>query len=144
MLDIRGTLKCRVYNCYPGIYRLYFLASQLGIKPGEVCVSNKKYLDRYRAIKRQNSPWYILLHTKSNRRNKHKKQRRIPTEKEIMKSQYYNEIVAIPEEVIERVRDKWFDITVKSSIILPIIKEGSKIPNSLLYNDEYWKKSTVL
>jgi hypothetical protein len=45
--------------------------------------------------------------------------------------------VKIYEEEVRE--EEWFTQNVKASIILPIIKERSKIPNSLIYVDEYWK-----
>jgi hypothetical protein len=48
-------------------------------------------------------------------------------------------MVRIGENEMEDNKEKWFTQNIKASIILPIIKERSKIPNSLIYVDEYWK-----
>ena len=136
MLDIEGTIECRVYQYGSGFFQIYILASTLGIEPGEVFLANDKFLNPY--IK---SEWYVKLYTNSVRKkNRHKrKYRRVDriTDEVLAESVFYNEVAKINEEEVRE--EEWFTQNVKASIILPIIKERSKIPNYLIYVDEYWK-----
>ena len=129
MLDIGGTIECKVYQHDPGFFQIYILAESLGIEPG----------DSYSRNYRKDGDWYIRLYANSiSKKNKNKRKRRnlkkIP-EFALLNSIYYNEAINIWWEMDER----WFIQDVKASILLPIIKEKSKIPNSLIYVDEYWR-----
>ena len=129
MLDIGGTIKCRVYQYDSGLFQIYIKAESLGIEPGIVFLSNHR-----NAV----GDWHIRLYANTvSRKNKNKRKRRdlkkIP-EFALFNSVYYNEAIKIWWEDDER----WFIQDIKASIILPIIKERSKIPNSLIYVDEYW------
>lgn len=131
MLDIGGVIKCRVYQYDSGFFQIYILAESLGIEPGIVFLSNYR-----NAV----GDWYIRLYANSvSRKNKNKRKRRdlkkIP-EFALLNSVYYNEAVKIWWEDID---ESWFIQDIKASILLPIIKERSKIPNGLIYVDEYWK-----
>jgi hypothetical protein len=138
MLDIGGTIECRVYQYDSGFFQIYILASTLGIEPGDTFLANDKFLKPYRDIEGE---WYVKLYTNSVRKkNRHKrKYKRVDriTDEVLAESVFYNEVVKIYEEEVRE--EEWFTQNVKASIILPIIKERSKIPNSLIYVDEYWK-----
>ena len=138
MLDIGGTIECRVYQWSPGFFQIYILASTLGIEPGDTFLANDKFLKPYRDIEGE---WYVKLYTNSVRKkNRHKrKYKRVDriTDEVLAESVFYNEVVKIYEEEVRE--EEWFTQNVKASIILPIIKSRSKIPNSLIYVDEYWK-----
>ena len=138
MLDIGGTIECRVYQYDSGFFQLYISAESLGIEPGEVVLSNDRFLRPYRGIEGE---WYVKLYTNSVRKkNRHKrKYKRVDriTDEVLAESVFYNEVVKIYEEEVRE--EEWFTQNVKASIILPIIKSRSKIPNSLIYVDEYWK-----
>jgi hypothetical protein len=138
MLDIGGTIECRVYQWSPGFFQIYILASTLGIEPGDTFLANDKFLKPYRDIEGE---WYVKLYTNSvGKKNLHKrKYKRVDriTEKVLAESVFYNEMAKIYEEEVRE--EEWFTQNIKASIILPIIKSRSKIPNSLIYVDEYWK-----
>ena len=138
MLDIGGVIECRVYQYNPGFFQIYILASTLGIEPGDTFLAYDKFLKPYRDIEGE---WYVRLYTNSMRKkNRHKrKHKRVDriTDKVLTESVFYNEVVKIYEEKVRE--EEWFTQNVKASIILPIIKSRSKIPNSLIYVDEYWK-----
>lgn len=138
MLDIGGTIECRVYQYDSGFFQIYILASTLGIEPGNTFLANDKFLKPYHDIEGE---WYIKLYTNSVRKkNRHKrKYKRVDriTDEVLAESVFYNEVVKIYEEEVRE--EEWFTQNVKASIILPIIKSRSKIPNSLIYVDEYWK-----
>ena len=138
MLDIGGVIECRVYQWSSGFFQIYILASTLGIEPGDTFLANDKFLKPYRDIEGE---WYVKLYTNSVRKkNRHKrKYKRVDriTDEVLAESVFYNEVVKIYEEEVRE--EEWFTQNVKASIILPIIKERSKIPNSLIYVDEYWK-----
>jgi hypothetical protein len=130
MLDIGGTIKCRVYQYDSGFFQVYIKAESLGIEPGIVFLSNHR-----NAV----GDWYIRLYANTvSRKNKNKRKKRdlkkIP-EFALLNSVYHNEAIKIWWENDER----WFIQDIKASILLPIIKERSKIPNGLVYKDEYWK-----
>jgi hypothetical protein len=138
MLDIGGTIECRVHQWSPGFFQIYILASTLGIEPGDTFLANDKFLKPYRDIEGE---WYVKLYTNSVRKkNRHKrKYKRVDriTDEVLAESVFYNEVTKIYEEEVRE--EEWFTQNVKASIILPIIKSRSKIPNSLIYVDEYWK-----
>ena len=138
MLDIGGVIECRVYQYDSGFFQIYILASTLGIEPGDTFLANDKFLKPYRDIEGE---WYVKLYTNSVRKkNRHKrKYKRVDriTDEVLAESVFYNEVVKIYEEEVRE--EEWFTQNVKASIILPIIKSRSKIPNSLIYVDEYWK-----
>ena len=138
MLDIGGTIECRVYQYDSGFFQIYILASTLGIEPGDTFLANDKFLKPYRDIEGE---WYVKLYTNSVRKkNRHKrKYKRVDriTDEVLAESVFYNEVTKIYEEEVRE--EEWFTQNVKASIILPIIKSRSKIPNSLIYVDEYWK-----
>ena len=138
MLDIGGTIECRVYQYDSGFFQIYILASTIGIEPGDTFLANDKFLKPYRDIEGE---WYVRLYTNSVRKkNRHKrKYKRVDriTDEVLAESVFYNEVVKIYEEEVRE--EEWFTQNIKASIILPIIKEWSKIPNSLIYVDEYWK-----
>lgn len=138
MLDIRGVIECRVYQYDSGFFQIYILASTLGIKPGDTFLANDKFLKPYRDIEGE---WYVKLYTNSVRKkNRHKrKYKRVDriTDEVLAESVFYNEVTKISEEEVRE--EEWFTQNVKASTILPIIKSRSKIPNSLIYVDEYWK-----
>ena len=138
MLDIGGTIECRVYQYDSGFFQIYILASTLGIEPGDTFLANDKFLKPYRDIEGE---WYVRLYTNSMRKkNRHKrKYKRVDriTDEVLAESVFYNEVAKIYEEEVSE--EEWFTQNIKASIILPIIKERSKIPNSLIYKDEYWK-----
>ena len=74
------------------------------------------------------------------KKNRHKrKYRRVDriTDEVLAESVFYNEVAKINEEEVRE--EEWFTQNVKASIILPIIKSRPKIPNYLIYVDEYWK-----
>ena len=138
MLDIGGTIECRVYQYDSGFFQIYILASTIGIEPGDTFLANDKFLKPYRDVE---GKWYVKLYTNSVRKkNRHKrKYKRVDriTDEVLAESVFYNEVVKIYEEEVRE--EEWFTRNVKASIILPIIKSRSKIPNSLIYVDEYWK-----
>lgn len=138
MLDIGGVIECRVYQYDSGFFQIYILASTLGIEPGDTFLANDKFLRPYRGIEGE---WYVKLYTNSVRKkNRHKrKYKRVDriTDEVLAESVFYNEVVKIYEEEVRE--EEWFTQNVKASIVLPIIKSRSKIPNSLIYVDEYWK-----
>ena len=138
MLDIGGTIECRVYQYDSGFFQIYILASTLGIEPGDTFLANDKFLKPYSDIEGE---WYVRLYTNSVRKkNCHKrKYKRVDriTDEVLAESVFYNEVTKIYEGEVRE--EEWFTQNVKASIILPIIKERSKIPNSLIYVDEYWK-----
>jgi hypothetical protein len=138
MLDIGGTIECRVYQYDSGFFKIYILASTLGIEPGDTFLANDKFLNPYRDIEGE---WYVKLYTNSVRKkNRHKrKYKRVDriADEVLAESVFYNEVTKINEEEVRE--EEWFTQNVKASIILPIIKERSKIPNSLIYVDEYWR-----
>ena len=142
MLDIGGVLRCRIYQHTPGFFQIYIPADLLGIEPGEVMISNDKFLESY-CDHKPGERWYIRLYVNRvwklgrNKRKYWKRLNQIPDDV-LPKSEYYNEGVKIVEEELER--EEWFEQDIKTSILLPIIKERSKIPNSLIYVDEYWKQ----
>ena len=138
MLDFGGVLRCRIYQHTPGFFQIYILASTLGIEPGDTFLANDKFLKPYRNIEGE---WYVKLYTNSVRKkNRHKrKYKRVDriTDEVLAESVFYNEVTKIYEEEVRE--EEWFTQNIKASIILPIIKSRSKIPNSLIYVDEYWK-----
>ena len=138
MLDIGGVIECRVYQYDSGFFQIYILASTLGIEPGDTFLANDKFLKPYRDIEGE---WYVKLYTNSVRKkNRHKrKYKRVDriTDEVLAESVFYNEVTKIYEGEVRE--EEWFTQNVKASIILPIIKSRSKIPNSLIYVDEYWK-----
>ena len=138
MLDIGGVIECRVYQYCSGFFQIYILASTLGIEPGDTFLANDKFLKPYRNVEGE---WYVKLYTNSVRKkNRHKrKYKRVDriTDEVLAESVFYNEVVKIYEEEVRE--EEWFTQDIKASIILPIIKSRSKIPNSLIYVDEYWK-----
>ena len=127
MLDIGGTIKCRVYQYDSGFFQIYIKAESLGIEPGIVFLSNHR---------NEVGDWYIRLYATRKNKNKRKRQdlKKIP-EFALLNSGYCNEAIKIWWEDDEG----WFIQDIKASILLPIIKERSKIPNGLVYKDEYWK-----
>ena len=138
MLDIGGTIECRVYQYDSGFFQIYILASTLGIEPGDTFLANDKFLKPYRYIEGE---WYVKLYTNSVRKKslhkrKYKRVDRI-TDEVLAESVFYNEVTKIYEGEVRE--EEWFTQNVKASIILPIIKSRSKIPNGLIYKDEYWK-----
>ena len=143
MLDIGGTIECKVYQHDPGFFQLYISAESLGIEPGEVVLSNDRFLRTYRDSDYVEGDWYIRLYTScASKRNRNKRKFRVREkvpESVLLDSIFYNEMVRIGEDEREDNKEKWFTQNVKASIILPIIKSRSKIPNSLIYVDEYWK-----
>ena len=138
MLDIGGTIECRVYQYDSGFFQIYILASTLGIEPGDTFLANDKFLKPYRDIEGE---WYVKLYTNSVRKkNRHKrKYKRVDriTDEVLAESVFYNEVTKIYEEEVRE--EEWFTQDIKASILLPVIKERSKIPNGLIYVDEYWK-----
>ena len=138
MLDIGGVIECRVYQYDSGFFQIYILASTIGIEPGDTFIANDKFLKPYRDIEGE---WYVKLYTNSVRKkNRHKrKYKRVDriTDEVLAESVFYNEVVKIYKEEVKE--EEWFTQNIKASIILPIIKSRSKIPNSLIYVDEYWK-----
>ena len=143
MLDIGGTIECKIYQHTPGFFQLYILAESLGIEPGEVVLSNDRFLRTYRDSDYVEGDWYIRLYascaSKKNRNKRRPRVREKVSESTLHDSIFYNEMVRIGEVEREDNKDKWFTQDIKASIILPIIKSRSKIPNSLIYVDEYWK-----
>ena len=139
MLDIGGTIECRVYQYDSGFFQIYILASTIGIEPGETFLANDRFFKPYHS--ERVSSWYVKLYTNSvKKKNRHKrKYRRINriTDEVLAESEYYNEVTRIYED--EVTKEEWFTQDIKASILLPIIKERSKIPNSLIYVDEYWR-----
>ena len=130
-MDIGGTIECKVYQRDTGLFQIYIKAESLGIEPGNVFLSNHR---------NSVGDWYIRLYANSVSRNKNKRKRRdlkkIP-KFSLLNSIYYNEAVKIWWNIIDD--DRWFTQDIKAAILLPIIKERSKIPNGLIYKDEYWK-----
>ena len=134
MLDIGGVLRCRVYQHTPGFFHIYILLSDLGIEPGEVMIANETFLSQY-----IDGNWYTRLYAYSVRKSKNKKRRRLTKipDSSLANLDFYNEGTVVIEKTMKDSR--WFEQKIKASIILPIIKERSKIPNGLIYKDEYWK-----
>lgn len=142
MLDINGVIECRVYQHTPGFFQIYIKAESLGIEPGKVFLDNDKYMKPYRDPDYVEGDWYVRLYVNSVfKKNRNKRKFRmmdkIPNSF-LFDLAFYNEVVRIGEVEIEEVKEKWFTQNIKASILLPIIKERSKIPNSLIYVDEYW------
>jgi hypothetical protein len=135
MLDIGGVLRCRVYQHTPGFFHIYILLSDLGIEPGEIMIANESFLARH-------GNWYTRLYTNCVGKRRNKKRRwltKIPDSCLANHLEFYNEGTVMIEEDMDMETREWFEQDIKASIILPIIKEGSKIPNGLIYKDEYWK-----
>ena len=139
MLDIGGTIECRVYQYDSGFFQIYIPATLLGIEPGDTFLANDRFFKPY--YSERVSSWYVKLYTNSvKKKNRHKrKYRRINriTDEVLAESEYYNEVIKIYED--EVTEEDWFEQDIKASLLLPIIKSRSKIPNSLIYVDEYWK-----
>ena len=139
MLDIGGTIECRVYQYDSGFFQIYIPATLLGIEPGDTFLANDRFFKPY--YSERASSWYVKLYTNSvKKKNRHKrKYKRVDriTDEVLAESVFYNEVVKIYEEEVRE--EEWFTQNIKASIILPIIKSRSKIPNSLIYVDEYWK-----
>ena len=139
MLDIGGTIKCKIYQHTPGFFYIYILLSDLGIEPGEVMIANETFLSRYLKEEYIDGNWYTRLYAYSVGKSRNKKRRwltKIP-DSSLDNLEFYNEGIVVTEEAMKD--SEWFEQEIKASIILPIIKERSKIPNSLIYVDEYWK-----
>lgn len=138
MLDIGGVLRCRVYQLTPGFFHIYILLSDLGIEPGEVMIANETFLSQYRKEEWKGN-WYVRLYAYSIGKSKNKKRRRLTKipDSSLVNLEFYNEGTVVTEEIMKD--SEWFEQEIKASIILPIIKERSKIPNSLIYVDEYWR-----
>lgn len=139
MLDIGGVLRCRIYQLTPGFFHIYVLLSDLGIEPGEVMIANETFLSQYLKEDYMDGDWYIRLYAYSVGKSKNKRRRwltKIP-DSSLANIEFYNEGTVVTEETMKST--DWFTQYIKASIILPIIKERSKIPNSLVYMDEYWK-----
>lgn len=139
MLDIRGVLRCRIYQHTPGFYHIYILLSDLGIEPGEVMIANETFLSQCLKEDYMGGNWYTRLYAYSVGKSKNKRRRwltKIPYSS-LANLEFYNEGTVVTEETMKST--EWFEQEIKASIILPIIKERSKIPNSLIYVDEYWK-----
>jgi len=139
MLDIGGVLRCRVYQHTPGFFYIYILLSDLGIEPGEVMIANETFLSRYLKEEYIDGNWYTRLYAYSVGKSRNKKRRQLTKipDSSLANLEFYNEGIVVTEEAMKD--SKWFEQEIKASIILPIIKERSKIPNSLIYVDEYWK-----
>lgn len=137
MLDLRGTLRCKIYQSYPSSFQIYVRADCLGIEPGEVIIRNLKFNMDHLGQK-ADGPWYIRLYAsyvrKRNRNKRIRKLNKLP-DYALAESEYYNEMVKL-EELVEV---SLIEQDIKAEILLPIIKRKSKIPNSLIYVDEYWK-----
>jgi hypothetical protein len=139
MLDIGGVLRCRIHQHSPGFFWIYILLSDLGIEPGEVMIANETFLSQYLKEDHIGGNWYTRLYAYSVGKSKNKKRRwltKIP-DSSLANLEFYNEGTVVTEEAMKD--SEWFEQEIKASIILPIIKERSKIPNSLIYVDEYWK-----
>jgi hypothetical protein len=137
MLDIGGVLRCRIYQHTPGFFHIYILLSDLGIEPGEVMIANETFLNQYRKEELKGD-WYTRLYAYSVGKRKNKRRRwltKIP-DSSLANLEFYNEGIVVTEETMKD--SEWFEQEIKASIILPIMKERSKIPNSLIYKDEYW------
>jgi hypothetical protein len=139
MLDIGGVLRCRIYQHTPGFFHIYILLSDLGIEPGEVMIANETFLSQYLKEDYIGRNWYTRLYAYSVGKSKNKKRRRLTKipDSSLDNLEFYNEGTVVTDE--EMKDSKWFTQNIKASIILPTIKERSKIPNSLIYVDEYWK-----
>jgi hypothetical protein len=139
MLDIGGVLRCRVYQHTPGFFHIYILLSDLGIEPGEVMIANETFLSQYLKKENIDGNWYTRLYAYNVRKSKNKKRRRLTKipDSSLANLDFYNEGTVVIEETMKDSR--WFEQKIKASIILPIMKERSKIPNGLIYKDEYWK-----
>ena len=139
MLDIGGTIECKIYQHSPGFFWIYILLSDLGIEPGEVMIANETFLSQYLKEDYIGRNWYTRLYAYSVGKSKNKKRRRLTKipDSSLANLEFYNEGTVVTEETMKST--EWFEQEIKASIILPIIKERSKIPNSLIYVDEYWK-----
>ena len=139
MLDIGGTIECKIYQHSPGFFWIYILLSDLGIEPGEVMIANETFLSQYLKEDYIGRNWYTRLYAYSVGKSKNKKRRRLTKipNSSLANLEFYNEGTVVSEEAMKD--SEWFEQEIKASIILPIIKERSKIPNSLIYVDEYWK-----
>jgi len=136
MLDIGGVLRCRIYQHTPGFFHIYILLSDLGIEPGEVMIANETFLSQFRKDDNKDGNWYTRLYAYSIRKNKKRIWlTRIPYSC-LANLEFYNEGTIMTEKMMKD--PEWFEQEIKASIILPVIKERSKIPNSLIYKDEYW------
>ena len=134
MLDIGGVIECRIYNGALGLYQIFIPATLLGIEPGETFLANYKYYHE------GDSEWYIKLYATKNRKYRHKRKYYSGSkisEGELKGCAFYNEMTKFYED--EVTKEGWFTQDIKASILLPIIKERSKFPNSLIYVDEYWR-----
>jgi hypothetical protein len=139
MLDIGGVLRCKVYQHSPGFFWIYILLSDLGIEPGEVMIANETFRSQYLKEDYMDGNWYTRIYAYSVGKSKNKKRRRLTKipDSSLDNLEFYNEGTVVTEEAMKE--SEWFTQDIKASIILPIIKERSKIPNSLIYVDEYWK-----
>lgn len=139
MLDIGGVLRCRIYQHTPGFFYIYILLSDLGIEPGEVMIANETFLSRYLKKDYIGGNWYTRLYAYSVRKSRNKKRRwltKIP-DSSLDNLDFCNEGTVVTEKAMKDFG--WFTQDIKASILLPVIKERSKIPNGLIYVDEYWK-----
>jgi hypothetical protein len=138
MLDIGGTIECKIYQHSPGFFWIYILLSDLGIEPGEVMIANETFLSQYSKEDYIGRNWYTRLYACSVGKRRNKKRRRLTKipDSSLANLEFYNEGTIVTEETMKST--EWFEQEIKASIILPVMKERSKIPNSLIYNDEYW------
>ena len=133
MLDIGGVVKCKIYQHTPGFFQIYILLSDIGIEPGETMIANNFFSARH-------GNWYTRLYTNYAAKRRGNKRRRALTKIPIScfaNLEFYNEGVVILDG--EMKMGVWFEQKISASFILPVIKERSKIPNGLIYKDEYWK-----
>lgn len=137
MLDIGGVLRCRIYQHTPGFFHIYILLSDLGIEPGETMIANETFLSQYRK-EEWKGDWYARLYAYNVGKRKNKKRRRLTKipDSSLANLEFYNEGIVVTRETMKD--SEWFEQEIKASFILPTIKETSKIPNSLIYKDEYW------
>ena len=139
MLDIGGVLRCMVYQHTPGFFQIYILFSDLGIEPGEVMIANETFMNQLFKKENMGGNWYTRLYAYSVGKRRNKKRRRLTKipDSSLANLEFYNEGTVITEEYMKA--KEWFEQDIKASIILPLMKEKSKIPNGLIYVDEYWK-----
>lgn len=136
MLDIGGTIECKFFRIRGSrVYHIYIESETLGIEPGETIKSNERLLETYRDHNYIESPWCLRLYLCVESINK---RRRKFSETLVARSEFYNEVLKYNMRRTEK-DEEWIIQNVKASIILPLIKEKSVIPNGLIYKDEYWR-----
>ena len=115
---------------------VYVNGEDFGVKPGKVILDNDRYMNRYREgweqEQYQNASYYLRFYIS---RIQHKKVGRIRGRLFDIKVRhsgigFYNEMILIPQYKLDRMEE----VGLRKKWIKPILKQGCKITNSLLYD----------